>query len=85
MFSKIMYVTVFVTDQDKVLDFYMNSLGFQKHADYSGPEGRFLTTPSRIRDSKSCFGGAVRAWQMPRPALARFLSSRTIFGRTSPI
>ena len=43
MFSKIMYVTVFVSDQDKALDFYMNSLGFQKHADYSGPEGRFVT------------------------------------------
>ena len=43
MFSKIMYVTVFVSDQDKALDFYMNSFGFQKHADYSGPEGRFVT------------------------------------------
>ena len=43
MFSKIMYVTVFVSDQDKALDFYTNSFGFQKHADYKGPEGRFLT------------------------------------------
>jgi catechol 2,3-dioxygenase-like lactoylglutathione lyase family enzyme len=43
MFSKIMYVTVFVSDQEKALDFYTNSFGFQKHADYSGPEGRFLT------------------------------------------
>jgi catechol 2,3-dioxygenase-like lactoylglutathione lyase family enzyme len=43
MFGKIMYVTVFVSDQDKALDFYTNSLGFQKHADYNGPEGRFLT------------------------------------------
>jgi catechol 2,3-dioxygenase-like lactoylglutathione lyase family enzyme len=43
MFTKIMYVTVFVSDQDKALDFYTNSFGFQKHADYNGPEGRFLT------------------------------------------
>jgi catechol 2,3-dioxygenase-like lactoylglutathione lyase family enzyme len=43
MFSKIMYVTVFVSDQEKALDFYTNNFGFQKHADYKGPEGRFLT------------------------------------------
>ena len=43
MFSKIMYVTVFVSDQDKALDFYTSSFGFQKHVDYRGPEGRFLT------------------------------------------
>jgi catechol 2,3-dioxygenase-like lactoylglutathione lyase family enzyme len=43
MFSRIMYVTVFVSDQDKALDFYTRCLGFRKRADYSGPEGRFLT------------------------------------------
>ncbi len=43
MFSKIMYVTVFVSDQDKALDFYTSSFGFQKRIDYTGPEGRFLT------------------------------------------
>jgi predicted enzyme related to lactoylglutathione lyase len=43
MFSRIMYVTVFVSDQDKALDFYTNNFGFQKRADYSGREGRFLT------------------------------------------
>jgi catechol 2,3-dioxygenase-like lactoylglutathione lyase family enzyme len=43
MFSRIMYVTVFVSDQDKALDFYTKSFGFQKHADYNGPDGRFLT------------------------------------------
>ena len=43
MFNRIMYVTVFVSDQDKALDFYTNNFGFQKHADYTGPEGRFLT------------------------------------------
>jgi catechol 2,3-dioxygenase-like lactoylglutathione lyase family enzyme len=43
MFSRIMYVTVLVSDQDKALDFYTRSFGFEKRADYSGPEGRFLT------------------------------------------
>lgn len=43
MFSRIMYVTVFVSDQDKALDFYTTNLGFQKRVDYKGPEGRFLT------------------------------------------
>ena len=43
MFSKIMYVTVFVSDQSKALDFYTNNLGFKKRADYTGPDGRFLT------------------------------------------
>jgi len=43
MFSRLMYVTLFVTDQDKVLDFYTKAFGFAKRADYPGPEGRFLT------------------------------------------
>jgi catechol 2,3-dioxygenase-like lactoylglutathione lyase family enzyme len=38
-----MYVTVFVSDQDAALDFYTSHFGFQKRADYNGPEGRFLT------------------------------------------
>jgi catechol 2,3-dioxygenase-like lactoylglutathione lyase family enzyme len=42
MFSRLMYVTLFVSDQDKALAFY-NSFGFQKRVDFSGPEGRFLT------------------------------------------
>jgi catechol 2,3-dioxygenase-like lactoylglutathione lyase family enzyme len=43
MFSRVMYVTVFVSDLDKALDFYTTHLGFQKRVDYPGPEGRFLT------------------------------------------
>jgi len=38
-----MYTTLFVSDQEKALDFYTNSFGFQKRIDYKGPEGRFLT------------------------------------------
>lgn len=43
MFNKIMYVTLFVSDQDKALDFYTNNFGFRKCIDFSGPDGRFLT------------------------------------------
>jgi catechol 2,3-dioxygenase-like lactoylglutathione lyase family enzyme len=37
------YVTLFVTDQDKALDFYTNKLGFELRADNPVPKGpRFL-------------------------------------------
>jgi catechol 2,3-dioxygenase-like lactoylglutathione lyase family enzyme len=42
MFSRIMFVTMFVSDQDKALNFYTNHFGFKKLADNKGPEGRFL-------------------------------------------
>ncbi|WP_394834825.1 VOC family protein [Pendulispora rubella] len=44
MLSKVAYVTLFVNDQDKALDFYTNVLGFEKRADNPLPTGtRFLT------------------------------------------
>jgi len=33
MFKSIMYATIFVSDQDKALDFYTNTFGFRKRAD----------------------------------------------------
>jgi len=42
MFTKIMYLNVTVSDQDKALEFY-TKLGFEKRIDYPGPDGRFLT------------------------------------------
>ncbi|MDQ8731107.1 VOC family protein [Bradyrhizobium sp. LHD-71] len=42
MFSKIMFATLYVSDQDKALDFYTGNFGFEKMADNPGPEGRFL-------------------------------------------
>jgi catechol 2,3-dioxygenase-like lactoylglutathione lyase family enzyme len=42
MFTKIMYVNVIVSDQDKALAFYTR-LGFEKRIDFPGPDGRFLT------------------------------------------
>jgi len=43
MLTTMMYATVYVTDQDKALEFYRDKLGLKVKADYPGPEGRFLT------------------------------------------
>jgi catechol 2,3-dioxygenase-like lactoylglutathione lyase family enzyme len=43
MLKNLMYVTVYVSDQDRALAFYTRNLGLQKRVDYSGPDGRFLT------------------------------------------
>jgi catechol 2,3-dioxygenase-like lactoylglutathione lyase family enzyme len=43
MFSKVVYMTLFVSDQDKALDFYTKVLGFEKRVDNPGPgNARFL-------------------------------------------
>jgi catechol 2,3-dioxygenase-like lactoylglutathione lyase family enzyme len=38
-----MYATLYVTDQDKALEFYVDGLGLEKRVDYPGPDGRFRT------------------------------------------
>ncbi|SEH03130.1 Catechol 2,3-dioxygenase [Nonomuraea solani] len=43
MLTTIMYVTSYVTDQDRALEFYTEGLGLEKQVDFSGPDGRFLT------------------------------------------
>ncbi|MEV4005531.1 VOC family protein [Actinomadura sp. NPDC049753] len=43
MLTSFMYVTVYVTDQDRALRFYTDGLGLEKRIDFSGPDGRFLT------------------------------------------
>ncbi|HZD67541.1 MAG TPA: VOC family protein [Actinomycetes bacterium] len=43
MLKNLMYVTVYVSDQDRALAFYTEGLGLEKRVDYSGPDGRFLT------------------------------------------
>lgn len=42
MLTNIMYVTIYVTDQDRALEFYTEGLGLEKRIDFSGPDGRFL-------------------------------------------
>ncbi|GAB0104313.1 hypothetical protein JMUB6875_32870 [Nocardia sp. JMUB6875] len=43
MLTNVMYATVYVTDQDRALKFYTEGLGLEKHIDFPGPDGRFLT------------------------------------------
>lgn len=42
MLKNLMFVTIYVTDQDRALAFYTESLGLEKYGDNPGPEGRFL-------------------------------------------
>jgi predicted enzyme related to lactoylglutathione lyase len=49
--DKIFYTTVFVTDQDRALDFYTNVLGLENRADNPTPGGpRFLTVAVKGQD-----------------------------------
>ncbi|MFF2082752.1 VOC family protein [Nocardia sp. NPDC058176] len=43
MLTNIMYVTIYVTDQDRALEFYTEGLGLDKRIDSASPDGRFLT------------------------------------------
>lgn len=44
MIARITHITVFVLDQDRALDFYVNKLGFKKHTDIPmGGKARWLT------------------------------------------
>ncbi|MFC9439767.1 VOC family protein [Nocardia sp. NPDC057030] len=43
MLTNIMYTTIYVTDQDRALEFYTEGLGLEKRIDFAGPDGRFLT------------------------------------------
>ena len=44
MLEKLLYTTLFVTDQDRALDFYTNVLGFDKTVDAPTADGsRFLS------------------------------------------
>ena len=67
MFSKIILTTLFVTDQDKALDFYTKMFGFEKRADNLVPEGRFLTIAFKGQDTQVllCPGVAGRANETP--------------------
>jgi predicted enzyme related to lactoylglutathione lyase len=51
LLTKIVYVTQFVGDQDRALEFYTTLLGFEKRVDNPTPEGpRFLTVGIKGQD-----------------------------------
>ncbi|MEV0675676.1 VOC family protein [Actinosynnema sp. NPDC050436] len=60
--TNIMYVTVYVTDQDRALRFYTEGLGLEKRLDFPGPDGRFLTVG--VPDSPV----QVILWSLPAAA-----------------
>lgn len=75
MIQKLNYATLFVRDQEKALDFYVNALGFQKRSDNTAYGARFLLvglegqevgivlwkgTPTRPPDAP--MGGSGGAW-----------------------
>jgi catechol 2,3-dioxygenase-like lactoylglutathione lyase family enzyme len=43
MLKRLMFATIYVSDQDRALAFYTEKLGLQKIADNPHPEARFLT------------------------------------------
>ena len=51
MLDRVVYTSVFVSDQDRALDFYTNVLGFEQRADNPTPDGpRFLTVAVNGQD-----------------------------------
>ena len=51
MLDKVVYTTVFVSDQDRALDFYTNVLGLEPGFDNPTPDGpRFLTVAVKGQD-----------------------------------
>ena len=51
MLDQIVYTAVFVTDQERALDFYTNVLGLEQRVDNPTPDGlRFLTVGVRGQD-----------------------------------
>ena len=51
MLDQIVYTAVFVTDQERALDFYTNVLGLEQRVDNPTPDGlRFLTVGIRGQD-----------------------------------
>jgi predicted enzyme related to lactoylglutathione lyase len=51
MLERIVYISVFVSDQDRALDFYTNVLGFEQRVDSPTTDGpRFLTVAVKSQD-----------------------------------
>src|SRR5690606_16960302 len=47
MLKEMMYVVLYVSDQDRALAFYTEQLGLEERVDVLGPDGRFLTVAPR--------------------------------------
>jgi catechol 2,3-dioxygenase-like lactoylglutathione lyase family enzyme len=82
MLKNLMFVTIYVSDQDRALAFYTDSLGLEKMFDNPTPEGRFLTVAPADKSVQIVLwpgnprqGPAVDAAEQVRPAGPIFLES----------
>ena len=50
MLKQVQYVTLFVRDQDKALDFYINTLGFEKREENPAGRVKFVTVGLKDQD-----------------------------------
>jgi catechol 2,3-dioxygenase-like lactoylglutathione lyase family enzyme len=59
VFKRIHATAISVSDQDVALDFYVNTLGWEKRLDNSmGPDERFLTVAPNGAETELILGGA---------------------------
>ena len=66
---KLTHVTIVVKDQDRALDFYTKTMGFEKRADYTNPgQGRWLTVGPKGQDLEMVLWQAGSAPGQPLPA-----------------
>lgn len=79
------HTTLFVSDQDRALNFY-EKLGLEKRDDVTGPFGRWLTVAPQATGMRSCSGPARHRGLSPRPRSSfpdSSFSNTTTFARTS--
>jgi predicted enzyme related to lactoylglutathione lyase len=84
MNARITHVSVYVVDQDRALDFYVNKLGFKKHTDLPmGPGARWLTVTSPEQPELEIAlmpTVAFGAWNAANAATMRDLVQQGVFG-----
>ena len=87
LLTKVVYVTQFVSDQDKALDFYTRLLDFEKRPDNPTPEGTAVPHRwcQRGRIFSSCSGqeDPGKASRFKAASRQRARSRRRIAGRRS--
>jgi predicted enzyme related to lactoylglutathione lyase len=84
MIARITHLSVYVLDQDRALDFYVNKLGFKKHTDIPmGKGARWLTvTPPEQPELEVALMPAAEwgPWNAANAAAMRGLVQQGMFG-----
>jgi predicted enzyme related to lactoylglutathione lyase len=80
MLEKVVYVSLFVNDQERALDFYTKVLGFEKRADNPTPDGpRFLAVGLEGQDFQLVLWPGTPG--QAQPALGRVPATYTLEAR----